>query len=128
MRLTAENFDRSHSVPVDVALNTPCSVIATSASGDRVPTVVYVFVLAACVPVGRVLSVAYCLGLGVPFVLAALAFRRALGAFGWVKRHYAWVMTGGGMMIVTGLLLLTGAWDTLMQEMQVWSDGFTVGI
>jgi Cytochrome C biogenesis protein transmembrane region. len=76
-----------------------------------------------------VLSVAYCLGLGVPFVLAALAFRRALGAFGWVKRHYAWVMrTGGGMMIVTGLLLLTGAWDTLMQEMQVWSDGFTVGI
>ncbi|MFI2783486.1 cytochrome c biogenesis CcdA family protein [Streptomyces sp. ALB3] len=78
---------------------------------------------------GAVLSVAYCLGLGIPFVLAAVAFRRALGAFGWVKRHYAWVMRiGGGMMIVTGILLLTGAWDMLMQEMRVWSDGFTVGI
>jgi len=78
---------------------------------------------------GAILSVAYCLGLGVPFVLAAIAFRRALGAFGWVKRHYAWVMRiGGGMMIVTGILLLTGAWDVLIQEMQVWSNGFTVGI
>ncbi|WP_406148078.1 cytochrome c biogenesis CcdA family protein [Streptomyces sp. NBC_01012] len=78
---------------------------------------------------GAVLSVAYCIGLGVPFVLAAVAFRKALGAFGWVKRHYAWVMRiGGGMMIVTGVLLLTGAWDALMQEMRVWSDGFTVGI
>ncbi|MEU8706079.1 cytochrome c biogenesis protein CcdA [Streptomyces sp. NPDC048565] len=78
---------------------------------------------------GAVLSVAYCIGLGVPFVLAAIAFRKALGAFGWVKRHYAWVMRiGGGMMIVTGVLLLTGAWDALMQEMRVWSDGFTVGI
>ncbi|MFF3288381.1 cytochrome c biogenesis CcdA family protein [Streptomyces sp. NPDC003023] len=78
---------------------------------------------------GAVLMVAYCLGLGVPFVIAAIAFRKALGAFGWVKRHYAWVMRiGGGMMIVTGLLLLTGAWDTLVQQMQGWSDGFTVGI
>ncbi|AWL39068.1 MULTISPECIES: cytochrome c biogenesis CcdA family protein [Streptomyces] len=78
---------------------------------------------------GAVLSVAYCLGLGVPFVVAAVAFRKALGAFGWVKRHYAWVMRiGGGMMIVTGILLLTGVWDTLIQEMRIWSDGFTVGI
>jgi cytochrome c-type biogenesis protein len=78
---------------------------------------------------GAVLTVAYCLGLGIPFVLAAVAFRKALGAFGWVKRHYAWVMRiGGTMMIVTGLLLLTGAWDRLVQDMQSWSAGFTVGI
>jgi cytochrome c-type biogenesis protein len=78
---------------------------------------------------GAVLTVAYCVGLGVPFVLAAVAFRKALGAFGWVKRHYVWVMRiGGTMMIVTGLLLLTGAWDRLVQEMQTWSTGFTVGI
>lgn len=78
---------------------------------------------------GALLTVAYCLGLGVPFVLAAIAFRKALGAFSWVKRHYAWVMRiGGGMMIVTGLLLLTGAWDSLVQEMQGWSAGFQVGI
>ncbi|WP_398691240.1 cytochrome c biogenesis CcdA family protein [Streptomyces atratus] len=78
---------------------------------------------------GAILTVAYCLGLGVPFVLAAVAFRKALGAFGWVKRHYAWVMRiGGGMMIATGLLLLTGVWGTMMQQLQVWSNGFTVGI
>ncbi|WP_374222959.1 cytochrome c biogenesis CcdA family protein [Streptomyces sp. MBT65] len=78
---------------------------------------------------GAILTVAYCLGLGVPFVLTAVAFRKALGAFGWVKRHYVWVMrVGGTMMIVTGVLLLTGAWDALVQDMQSWSDGFTVGI
>ncbi|MFJ8589170.1 cytochrome c biogenesis CcdA family protein [Streptomyces sp. NPDC093595] len=78
---------------------------------------------------GALLTMAYCLGLGLPFVLAAIAFRKALGAFAWVKRHYAWVMRiGGGMMILTGLLLLTGAWDFLVQQMQVWSNGFQVGI
>ncbi|MGW8764649.1 cytochrome c biogenesis CcdA family protein [Streptomyces sp. NPDC055815] len=78
---------------------------------------------------GAVLAFAYCLGLGVPFVLAAIAFRKALGAFGWVKKHYVWVMRiGGGMMIVTGVLLLTGAWDSMVATMQGWSSGFTVGI
>jgi cytochrome c-type biogenesis protein len=78
---------------------------------------------------GALLTVAYCAGLGIPFVLTAIAFRKALGAFGWVKRHYVWVMRiGGTMMIVTGVLLLTGAWDRLVQEMQTWSTGFTVGI
>ncbi|MGP4044704.1 cytochrome c biogenesis CcdA family protein [Streptomyces sp. 2A115] len=78
---------------------------------------------------GAILTIAYCVGLGVPFVLAAVAFRKALGAFGWVKRHYVWVMRiGGGMMIATGLLLLTGAWDSIVQEMQGWSNGFTVGV
>jgi cytochrome c-type biogenesis protein len=78
---------------------------------------------------GAILTVAYCLGLGLPFVLAAVAFRKALGAFGWVKRHYDWVMrVGGTMMIATGLLLLTGAWDGIVQSMQTWSNGFTVGI
>ncbi|MBT2528449.1 sulfite exporter TauE/SafE family protein [Streptomyces sp. ISL-99] len=78
---------------------------------------------------GAILTVAYCLGLGVPFVIAAVAFRRALGAFAWVKKHYAWVMRiGGVMMIVTGLLLVTGVWNGIVQDMQGWAQGFTVGI
>ena len=32
------------------------------------------------------------------------------------------------MMIVTGLLLLIGVWSSMMQELQGWSNGFTVGI
>ena len=78
---------------------------------------------------GALLTVAYCLGLGLPFIGVALAFRRALGAFGWVKRHYAWVMRiGGGMMVALGILLVTGVWDSLMSELQSWTQSFTVGI
>ncbi|MEU8435836.1 cytochrome c biogenesis protein CcdA [Streptomyces sp. NPDC029216] len=78
---------------------------------------------------GALLMVVYCLGLGLPFILAAVAFRKALGAFGWVKKHYAWVMRiGGGMLIVTGLLLVTGMWFSIVNEMQSWTRGFTVGI
>ncbi|WP_418961451.1 cytochrome c biogenesis CcdA family protein [Streptomyces tritici] len=78
---------------------------------------------------GAILTFAYCLGLGLPFIAAAVAFRKALGAFGWVKRHYVWVMRiGGVMMIGTGLLLLTGVWDSMVSAMQTWTNGFTVGI
>ncbi|MFI5983885.1 cytochrome c biogenesis CcdA family protein [Streptomyces sp. NPDC051555] len=78
---------------------------------------------------GALLTTAYCLGLGLPFILAAIAFRKALGAFGWVKKHYAWVMRiGGGMLVLTGLLLVTGWWDTIVNDMQSWTQGFTVGI
>jgi cytochrome c-type biogenesis protein len=78
---------------------------------------------------GAVLTVAYCLGLGVPFLIAGVAFRKALGVFAWVKGHYLWVMRiGGGMMIVLGLLMVTGVWERLIRQMQSWTAGFTLGI
>jgi cytochrome c-type biogenesis protein len=78
---------------------------------------------------GALLMVFYCLGLGVPFIVAAVAFRRTLGAFGWVKRHYAWVMRiGGGMLIAVGVLLVTGVWDHVTYQMQIWSSSFTPGV
>lgn len=78
---------------------------------------------------GAFLMAVYCAGLGVPFVVAALAFRRALGAFGWIKRHYQWVLrTGGGMLVVVGLLLVTGAWDSLVNQLQVATQGFSIGM
>ncbi|MEC4017007.1 cytochrome c biogenesis CcdA family protein [Streptomyces sp. H27-D2] len=78
---------------------------------------------------GSVLMVAYCVGLGLPFILAAVAFRRALGAFGWVKRHYVWVMRIGGLMLIAvGVLLVTGIWDSIVADMQVWASNFTPGI
>lgn len=78
---------------------------------------------------GALLMAAYCLGLGLPFVAVAVAYRRALGAFGWVKRHYVWVMrAGGGMLVVLGVLLLTGVWDSMMGDMQTWALRFNVGI
>jgi cytochrome c-type biogenesis protein len=68
---------------------------------------------------GALLTAFYCAGLGIPFVVAGLAFRRAIGAFAVVKRHYGVVVgIGGGMLIVVGVLLVTGAWTTLSQDLR----------
>lgn len=74
---------------------------------------------------GAVLSFVYCLGLGLPFVLLAVAFSRVAGAIGWVRRHYVWVMRiGGGMLIVVGLLLVTGLWTDFTIWLRVQVPGF----
>jgi cytochrome c-type biogenesis protein len=78
---------------------------------------------------GAVLMGFYCAGLGVPFIVAAIAFRRTLGAFAWVKRHYAWVVRAGGVMLVAvGVLLVTGVWAHITYQMQIWSSGFSTGV
>jgi cytochrome c-type biogenesis protein len=74
---------------------------------------------------GAVLSFVYCLGLGLPFVLLAVAFSRVAGAIGWVRTHYVWVMrVGGGMLIVVGLLLVTGLWTDFTIWLRVQAPGF----
>jgi cytochrome c-type biogenesis protein len=68
---------------------------------------------------GALLSLAYSLGLGLPFLAAGLAFRRTLGAVRWVRRHQAWVTRLGGiMLIVVGVLLVTGVWDQWVGELR----------
>lgn len=57
------------------------------------------------------LAVAYCLGLGLPFVIFGLAFRRLLGVFKAVRRNSLWVTRiGGALLVVIGLALVTGGW------------------
>ena len=74
---------------------------------------------------GALLSFVYCLGLGLPFVLLALAFSRMAGAIGWVRQHYVWVMRiGGGMLIIVGLLLVTGLWTDFTVWLRVQIPGF----
>jgi cytochrome c-type biogenesis protein len=79
---------------------------------------------------GALLSFVYCLGLGVPFVVAALAYRRMLGAIGWVRRHQQWVTRLGGLMLIAvGVLLVTGWWDVLVADLRDWFfPGFTAGV
>jgi len=78
---------------------------------------------------GAVLSVAYCLGLGIPFLLAGLAFRRMLGAVRWVRRHQLWVTRLGGLMLVAvGVLLVTGLWDRWVVDLQSLIGGFQVAV
>jgi cytochrome c-type biogenesis protein len=69
---------------------------------------------------GALLAAIYCLGLGVPFIVAALAYRRVLGAFGLIRRHQQWVTRiGGAMLVVVGLALLTGWWDQAVTWLQI---------
>jgi cytochrome c-type biogenesis protein len=78
---------------------------------------------------GALLASAYCAGLGVPFLLAAVAYRRALGAFAAVRRHRVLVTRIGGALLVTvGVLLATGAWFTLMTHLQAAVTGFEPAI
>ena len=75
---------------------------------------------------GAFLTAVYCIGLGVPLVLTALAYRRALGAFAFVRRHRVWVTTAGGVLLIgIGVLLVSGLWDTVTIHLRVWINGFT---
>jgi len=76
---------------------------------------------------GAFLSAAYCIGLGLPFILTAVAFRRAMTAFGWIKRHYGAVTRiGGGMLAVVGAAMVSGVWDHLIHLMQGWVAGVSL--
>jgi cytochrome c-type biogenesis protein len=69
---------------------------------------------------GALLAAIYCFGLGVPFIVAALAYRRALGAFRVIRRHQQWVTrVGGAMLVVVGLALVTGWWDQAVTWLQL---------
>jgi cytochrome c-type biogenesis protein len=70
---------------------------------------------------GALLGLAYCLGLGVPFVLVALGARWAMGATSFLRRHARAVTRFGGVvLVVVGLLLVTGAWTEMMRWLQGW--------
>lgn len=74
---------------------------------------------------GALLSAAYALGLGIPFVLAALAFTRMKPVVAFVRRHQRALMRlGGALMVLVGVLLLTGWWDALMGVVRQWALGF----
>ncbi len=75
---------------------------------------------------GALLSAAYCMGLGLPFIVTALLFRRAMTAFSWIKTHYAIVTKlGGGMLACVGLAMVTGIWEHFIFVLQSWSAGST---
>lgn len=61
---------------------------------------------------GVVLVVAYCLGLGIPFVLLALGSARAVHAMGWLRRNTREIQIFGGVLLVAvGLALVSGLWN-----------------
>jgi cytochrome c-type biogenesis protein len=74
---------------------------------------------------GVVLTLAYCAGLGVPFVLIAVFATRAVRGLGWLRRHTRAIQIGGGALLIgVGLLLLTGLWDGWLAELQTSVGAF----
>jgi cytochrome c-type biogenesis protein len=70
---------------------------------------------------GAVLAFVYCLGLGIPFLLIALGLRRGLGAMAFFRKHRVAVMRfGGGLLIVLGLLMVSGLWTAWVVQLQTW--------
>lgn len=74
---------------------------------------------------GALLSMAYCLGLGLPFLLLALAFSRLVGAVDWLRRHSLLISRiGGGMLVLVGILLVTGVWGEFTIWLRTLAPGF----
>jgi len=75
---------------------------------------------------GVVLTLAYCAGLGLPFVVIALGASRAVRALGWLRRHTRGIQVCGGVLLVAvGVLLASGLWGGLLARLQVSVAGFT---
>jgi cytochrome c-type biogenesis protein len=78
---------------------------------------------------GIVLAVAYCLGLGVPFVLVALGWSRASRLLGALRRHQRAVQVLGGLLLVSvGVLMASGVWTTLISRLASIIAGFEVPV
>nr|WP_239479118.1 cytochrome c biogenesis CcdA family protein [Rothia sp. ZJ1223] len=65
------------------------------------------------------LTLAYCLGLGIPFMVVALGLSRGVNTMGWAKKHRLALQRGGGiMLLIIGLLIATGAWTAFISWTQ----------
>jgi cytochrome c-type biogenesis protein len=74
---------------------------------------------------GAVLAFAYSLGLGLPFLAAAAGARRAFHVFAFARRHAKSVtQVGGVLLVVVGLLQVSGLWVALIARMQGLVTGF----
>lgn len=77
--------------------------------------------------VGRAVLLAafYCAGLGLPFILAAFGFGWMTQTMAFFKRHIRVVnIVGGVILILIGILMVTGIWTIIMNELQAVIGGY----
>ncbi len=78
---------------------------------------------------GALLAFVYCLGLGIPFLLAALGFSRFSRSVRWIREHQRGVSIAGGVLLIAvGVLLVTGVWDSLVTDLMNWVGGFETAL
>lgn len=76
---------------------------------------------------GAALAFVYSLGLGLPFILAAASATRAMTVFAWPRAHARAVMhLGGLLLVIVGLLQVTGAWAAAVARIQGLLSGYTL--
>lgn len=78
---------------------------------------------------GALLGLAYCLGLGIPFLLVALGLGWVTGSVAWLKRNIRTVnIVGGALLVLIGLLMVTGIWQLMMSQLLSVVNGFVPAI
>ncbi len=74
---------------------------------------------------GVLLGIAYCVGLGVPFLLVALGLQSSQRMLAFLRRHRLAIQrAGGALLVVIGLAMVTGLWGVLTSQLQGWIGGF----
>jgi cytochrome c-type biogenesis protein len=125
---------RIHKLPAAGLAGAPVlgAVFALSWTPCLGPTLAAVLGLAAAGgQSGRavILTAAYCLGLGTPFVAFGLGFRRLLGVFAAIRRNSVWVTRiGGALLVLIGLALITGGWTDFINWLRATIGAGTVGV
>ncbi|GAB2828193.1 cytochrome c biogenesis protein CcdA [Alpinimonas psychrophila] len=74
---------------------------------------------------GAILSLAYCLGLGIPFLLVALGLTWVTGSVAFLRRHIRAInITGGIMLVIIGVIMVSGLWTQWIYQLQAVISGF----
>jgi cytochrome c-type biogenesis protein len=69
---------------------------------------------------GAALAFIYGLGLGIPFIIVALAFQRGMTAFQFARRHAQLIARiGGGLLVLVGVLEVSGAWTSALLWLKI---------
>ena len=93
------------------------------------PTLIAVNTLAFSVgdiPRATALAIAYCLGLGIPFLLIALGLGWVTGAVAWLKRNMRAINIAGGVILMAiGMAMVSGVWQMWMSSLQAVIGGTT---
>jgi cytochrome c-type biogenesis protein len=75
---------------------------------------------------GAILSTFYSLGLGIPFIILTILFEKSLNTVKWLRQKQKLFITiGGVLLIILGLLLVSGLWNLVSIELRVFMAGFT---
>ena len=93
------------------------------------PTLIAVNTLALTVgdiPRAVALAIAYCVGLGAPFVLIALGFGWVTNSVAWLRKNIRWINIAGGVMLMAiGTAMVSGLWQIWMSSLQAVISGTT---